>query len=140
MREIGEDRLIDEKPYNYSNIRIGFVPSGMINNFSKGGLALGKLIEFVSEDKKDVRFGALIKNARYEGKEGIILTDYNAEELHSKSVRTFDERHPKDLYRMEFSKVAGDYAIGMFVKWNTHPISEKNSLVLYIPKNKVFIC
>lgn len=131
--------LIDEKPYNYSNIRMGFVPSGFLEKISEvENLAFGKIIEFVpKEEGYPIRLVALVKNFNYQEREGIFLIDSPAEEVRKRGAKTFDDRYPKELYRMEFKSIGGDALFGMFYTWNTHEINDQASLILYNHKSRI---
>src|SRR3989344_1769001 len=93
-------------------------------------------------DEDSSKLVALIEDFKYEGKDGIFLSSSSADEVHERGKKTFEDRYKeltgKDLYRIEFTPFHGDYIIGMFLGWGLHKISNNNSIILYIPKSKVF--
>lgn len=143
VRSFFKGELIDERPYNFSNILVAGVPSGSLDKAAKKPqenriLALGRIMEFVSqEDRQDTKLVVWIKNIGYGGKEGIFLSSYSAENVHAKGKTTFDEKH--NLYRIEFRPISEDFIFGIFHTWNQHPINQQASLILYIARARVIV-
>jgi len=143
VRYVLSDSLMDEGCYNGSAVRVASVPSGFVDKLRRQPqetwrgrrFATGRIMEFVSKDGEDARLVACVRNFPYEGKGGLFLSPYSAEIVHRKGRGTFDEQH--GLYRIEYEPVAGDYVLGMFTRWGSHPINDQASLLLYIPRDRV---
>lgn len=141
------EHIIDERPYNNTTIRIATVPSGAISQVVKaqalrGTLAIGALKEFVSKPAdggamadQDAELVAIVRDFPFRGKLGIFLSPYSAKAVHDRGGSTFDER--RNLCRIEFQPIAGDYVLGMFSAWSQQPEKDDVSLVLYMPKSRV---
>ncbi|MDP2736980.1 MAG: hypothetical protein Q8O59_04360 [bacterium] len=135
-------QLVDERLYNYSEVRVARISSGLMSkqkngSFSNGSVVFGKLTEFVSrpkgkKGKQDARLVAYVREFPYQGKGGIFLSPYSAKTVHARGNTTIDER--ENLFRIEIKRIGGDFILGMFKAWKKQPISETTALALYLPK------
>jgi hypothetical protein len=134
------NEVFDEDAYR-GEIRLAFLPAGCLGRIRKNGengLVLAALKELVSEDRNEARLVAFVRDFPYGGREGLFFTPWDINELEKQGKVPIDEKI--NLHRVEFSreyKKHGDYVTSIFSAWRTHPLSDSNSLVLYIPKQSV---